>query len=109
MPSDHQATLRRTGVGENTYEEGECLLELGDLLLGERVGLQYAVSSVSLWWTVGWRGVDFQGGVRARDNRRGGYAPCLLWGVVWRRECRVEREITGRQVQATVGVYIDSG
>lgn len=27
-----------------TYEEGECLLELGDLLLGERISLQYGVS-----------------------------------------------------------------
>ena len=27
--------------GKFTYEEGECFLELGDLLLGERVRLDY--------------------------------------------------------------------
>jgi hypothetical protein len=48
---------------ENTHEEGECLLELGDLLLGKRVSLWYAVSTLSRVLPAGWRCVDFQGGV----------------------------------------------
>lgn len=48
---------------EYTYEEGECFLELGDLLLGKRISLQHAVSTLSRVLPAGWRCVDFQGGV----------------------------------------------
>lgn len=45
--------LRKQGASKGmvraTYEEGECLLELGDLLLGERVSL-FVVGGLAKWW-----------------------------------------------------------
>lgn len=69
----------------STYEERERLLELGNLLLGERVGLQVAVSMRS--HVRGVAGVDVlgQGGVCEwhRMARRGVHAPC--WGIAVER------------------------
>jgi hypothetical protein len=45
-----------------TYEQRECLLELGDLLLGERISLRGPVSDARYCEWAGCRGV-LQGGV----------------------------------------------
>lgn len=39
-----QAAARQQGEAGATYEERECLLELGDLLLSKRIGLEHPVS-----------------------------------------------------------------
>lgn len=60
-----RATRQPRGMaedGEGTYEQREGLLELGDLLLGERIGLHGPVSDARGCWRAGYRGV-LQGGV----------------------------------------------
>jgi hypothetical protein len=92
------------GGAARTYEEGECLLELGDLLLGEGIGL--------------WERSALQGGTKGR------LAPHVFQGGVWSeqraagsaglthhvscggclQECRkVVREEVGVRVQAAAG------
>ena len=90
---------------EITYEEGECLLELGDLLLGERISLQYGVSTASRGWPAGGRCVDFpRRGMGAGVGQRGAYcyAPCLLWrgGLAGEVQSRAENN---RQTGAGYG------
>ena len=60
-----RATRQPRGMaedGEGTYEQRKGLLELGDLLLGERIGLHGPVSDARGCWRAGYRGV-LQGGV----------------------------------------------
>jgi hypothetical protein len=76
----------RTGHGRGTHKQGECLLELGDLLLGKRVSLSLAVS---LGRPRGGRLAPcFPRRGRETRGRRGVDAPCLLVGVWAAGDCR---------------------
>lgn len=74
-----RASTARGGV--ETYEEGECLLELGDLLLSKRIGLEGRVSDAR--WGRG-RGAAVvygrAGYVLAESEEARGYRPWLVGG-----------------------------
>jgi hypothetical protein len=109
MLSSRQATIRRTGdkklltKRENASLNSETCSSVREsacnrALAVRREGGQRAGAVLIS-----------QGGVWAREEASAGRTHHVCCGVVvWRTKCRVERKITGRQVQATAG-YIKVG